>query len=244
MSIFILEDDVIQAQALKRIITDICEEKNVSYEFIFVTKKGEQILEQIPNSISPNIYFLDIEIKKSVYNGFEVAKKIRMIDDTGLIVFITTHSEFAPISYQYMVSALAFIEKMTEPAILKEEIEKCLLKYQELNQKQVIDDYLIVSNSHATIKVPVSDFYYAMTTDAHRLALFTQQRSLRFYGELKEIETSKSQFMRCHQSYVVNLDKIEEIDHTQRELILSNGMKIPVSRRMLKSVCDHWITGL
>ncbi|MGX7262903.1 LytR/AlgR family response regulator transcription factor [Enterococcus crotali] len=241
MSIFILEDDIIQAQALKRLVEEICQRKNIDIETIHVTNKGEQLIEQISKSLTQNLYFLDIEIKKSTYSGFEVAKKIRTIDDTGLIVFITTHSEFAPISYQYMVSALTFIEKMTEPEKLKIEIEKCLIKYQQLNQKQEISEYLLINNSHSTIKVPISDFYYVMTTEAHRLALFTQNRSLRFYGELKEVEQKKNQFIRCHQSYVVNLDKICEIDHTNRELILSNEMKIPVSRRLLKSVTDRWI---
>ncbi|ALS00942.1 hypothetical protein ATZ33_06030 [Enterococcus silesiacus] len=240
MSIFILEDDIIQAQALKRLVEEICQENSINYEEIHVTNKGKQIIEQISKSFTQNLYFLDIEIKKSTYNGFEVAKKIRTIDDTGLIVFITTHSEFAPISYQYMVSALTFIDKMTEPEKLKLEIEKCLVKYRQLNQKQEMNDYLFINNSHSTIKVPISDFYYAMTTEAHRLALFTQNRSLRFYGELKEVERTKNQFIRCHQSYVVNLDKICEIDHHNRELILLNGMKIPVSRRLLKSVTDCW----
>ncbi|WP_086312804.1 two-component system, LytTR family, response regulator AgrA [Enterococcus sp. 7F3_DIV0205] len=240
MSIFILEDDVIQAQALKRLVEEICQEKSINYEDIYVTNKGERIIEQMSKSITQNLYFLDIEIKRSKYHGFEVAKRIRAIDDTGLIVFITTHSEFAPISYQYMVSALTFLDKMTEPRMLKSDVEKCLVKYQQLNQKQVVEDYLIVDNSHSTIKVPISDFYYAMTTEAHRLALYTENRSLRFYGELKEVEHQKSQFVRCHQSYVVNLDKICEINSNERELILSNGMNIPVSRRLLKAVMDRW----
>lgn len=240
MSIFILEDDVIQAQALKMLVREICQEKDINCESIYVTNKGEQIIEQLSKSITQNLYFLDIEIKSSTYKGFDVAEKIRTIDEVGLIVFITTHSEFAPISYQYMVSALTFIEKMTEPDKLKIEIEKCLIKYQLLNQKQEVNDYLIVNNSHSTIKVPISDFYYVMTTEAHRLALFTKNRVLRFYGELRDIENEKSQFIRCHQSYVVNLDKVCEVNSNKYELILSNGMNIPISRRRLKAVTDCW----
>ena len=40
-----------------------------------------------------------------------MAQEIRKYDTQGIIVFVTTHSEFAPISYQYMVSALTFIDK-------------------------------------------------------------------------------------------------------------------------------------
>src|SRR5699024_3955083 len=111
MSIFILEDDVIQAQQLKRMIKTICEKNNLSYNFIEVTSKSSTIIDKMPLTTYIPIYFLDIEIKSEQRKGLQVAQEIPKYDQEGIIVFVTTHSEFAPISYQYMVSAFTFIDK-------------------------------------------------------------------------------------------------------------------------------------
>lgn len=82
MSIFILEDDVIQAQALKRLVEEICQEKSINYEAIYVTNKGERIIEQMSKSITQNLYFLDIEIKRSKYHPFGFGEEgIEISDD-------------------------------------------------------------------------------------------------------------------------------------------------------------------
>lgn len=59
----------------------------------------------------PSPIFLDIEIKGEEKKGLEIAKEIRKKDPHATIVFVTTHSEFMPITFQYKVAALDFIDK-------------------------------------------------------------------------------------------------------------------------------------
>lgn len=44
MSIFILEDDVIQAQQMKRLVEEICEKYMLPFDFIEVTSKVKILL--------------------------------------------------------------------------------------------------------------------------------------------------------------------------------------------------------
>src|SRR5690625_1413678 len=127
MSIFILEDDMIQAQSLKQLVEEICEKYQLPYDFIEVTSKSTRIIEKIPLTTYIPIYFLDIEIKREERKGLQVAQEIRQYDKEGIIVFVTTHSEFAPISYQYMVSALTFICKSLPYDKRYHMFEQCLL---------------------------------------------------------------------------------------------------------------------
>lgn len=46
MSIFILEDDVIQAQQMKRLVKEICQDHQIAYDFIEVTSKSANILKK------------------------------------------------------------------------------------------------------------------------------------------------------------------------------------------------------
>src|SRR5690625_5778749 len=153
MSIFILEDDVIQAQQLKRVVTEICERHQVPYDFIEVTSRSTDLIEKIPSTTYVPIYFLDIEIKDEERKGLEVAQEIRKFDPRGIIVFVTTHSEFAPISYQYMVSALTFIDKALPYEERYNMLETCLLHYQKINKTELPADDFITENAHTTIRV-------------------------------------------------------------------------------------------
>ena len=43
--------------------------------------------------------------------GLDIAKEIRKKDPNATIVFVTTHSEFMPVTFKYRVAALDFIDK-------------------------------------------------------------------------------------------------------------------------------------
>ncbi|WP_242309575.1 response regulator transcription factor [Bacillus cereus group sp. BfR-BA-01331] len=236
MSIFILEDDVIQAQQMKRLVEEICEKYMLPYDFIEVTSKSETIIKNIPRATHVPIYFLDIEIKREERKGLQVAQEIRKYDTQGIIVFVTTHSEFAPISYQYMVSALTFIDKGLPYEERYQVFEQCLLQYEARNKAAITTDDFIVENSNATVRVPFHTVEYIMTDEPHRLALVMLDRIVYFYGTLKEIEIVDERLFRCHQSYVVNTKQMSSYDAKQKMLVLKSGKRIPVSRRLVSKV--------
>ena len=163
MSIFIFVDDVIQAQQMKRLVEEICEKHQIEFDFIEVTAKRERLIEKISQTAYIPIYFLDIEIKNEEYKGFEVAQEIRKYDTNGIIVFVTTHAEFAPISYQYMVSALTFIDKGLPFEERYRMFEKSLLHYQARNRTNRPDDDFVVNTQHASLRVPFHSIEYIET---------------------------------------------------------------------------------
>lgn len=236
MSIFILEDDVIQAKQLKRLVTEICEQHQLPYDFIEVTNRSTDLIEKIPSTTYIPIYFLDIEIKDEERKGLEVAQEIRKFDTRGIIVFVTTHSEFAPISYQYMVSAFTFIDKALSYEERYPIFEKCLLYYQATNKMNLPADDFIVDNTNATVRVPFAEVEYVMTDQPHRLALVATDRIIYFYGTLKEVEQIDERLLRCHQSYLVNKAQIFSFDVREKEIVLKSGKRVPVSRRLIRNV--------
>ena len=236
MSIFILEDDVIQAQQIKRLVEEICEKYMLPFDFIEVTSKSENIITNIPKAKYIPIYFLDIEIKRKKHKGLQVAQEIRKYDTQGIIVFVTTHSEFAPISYQYMVSALTFIDKGLPYEERRNVFEQCLLQYEARNKHLIPSDDFIVENNNATVRVPFHEVEYVMTDEPHRLALVTLDRIVYFYGTLKQIEFVDERLFRCHQSYIVNTKQLSFYDAKQKMIVLKSGKRIPVSRRLVSKV--------
>lgn len=236
MSIFILEDDVFQAQSLKRSIEEICSAQHIPYNFIEATSRYEHIINKIPSCTYLPIYFLDIEIKHEERKGLEVAQEIRKVDPHGIIVFVTTHSELASISYQYMVSALTFIEKDQPHPERMQKIAACLQHYVTKNKVEHKEDYFFVENAYTSVKVPFHTIEYIMTDDPHRLKLITTNQLIQLYGSLKELEQIDSRLIRCHKSYLVNVQQMKELDVSGQQVILMSGKQVPVSRRMMKKM--------
>lgn len=236
MSIFIYEDDIIQAQHVKKLVEEICVKQEIDYDFIEVTSRVENIIEKIHHTKRLPIYFLDIEIKSEERKGLEVAQLIREHDQNGIIVFVTTHSEFAPISYEYMVSAYTFIDKGLPYKARFKLFEQCLLHYKERNNANVATDDLTIENKHTTIRVPFATVQYVKTDRPHRLTLVTTERHINFYGAIKNVVDLDKRLLRCHQSYVVNTEAIDYYDASSRRIMLKNNEEIPVSRRLSRTV--------
>lgn len=236
MSIFILEDDVVQAQSLQTQLASICQQQHIAYDNIVATSKADEILTHIPHCSYTPIYFLDIEIKQDTRKGLDVAREIRKRDSQGIIVFITTHAELAPISYQYMVSALTFIDKNAPLEQRQRVLTDCLVHYKERNGHIAAADYFIVENAYTTVKVPFASVEYVMTDEPHRLQLVTTEQFIQFYGALKDIEQLDTRLLRCHKSYVVNTMQLQAFHVKPQRVQLKSGANIPVSRRMVTTI--------
>lgn len=236
MSIFILEDDLYQAQRMQQMIQEICEHQEIPYNFIEVTSRADEILSKIALCTYTPIYFLDIEIKQETRKGLDVAREIRKIDPHGILVFVTTHSELAPISYQYMVSALTFIEKDLPYETRRELITQCLANYVAKNEALIDEDYFVIDNAYTTIKVPFATVEYVMTDEPHRLQLVTTNQLIQFYGTLKDVEQMDARFVRCHKSVLINKMHVQQLDTKQQVVYLTSGKQVPVSRRMVKTM--------
>lgn len=226
-----------QAQNLKTLVEQLCAQQQISYDFIEATSKADEILAKIPHCRAVPLYFLDIEIKNDARRGLDVAREIRKIDHRGIIVFITTHAELAPISYQYMVSALTFIDKNATFEMRKQQIAMCLAHYRERNETiQEAEDFLLIDNAYTTVKVPFQTVEYVMTDEPHRLKLVTTTQLIQFYGTLKEIEQLDARLVRCHKSYVVNKEQLQAYEAKQQLVLLKSGTQIPVSRRLVPHI--------
>lgn len=234
MSVFIFEDNPIQGERVKQLVTEKLMQKKVEMEVI-ATSRLDNILQQLTFTESLNLYILDIEIKSDKLAGLDAAKKIRELDQRGVIVFLTSHSELAPLSYQYMVSALTFIEKKDWQTI-SDSLDQVIAHFLGQLQDEAPEEMLVVENEQTTFQLPLSEVLYIGTVEAHRLELISTKRYVQFYGSLKEFEQGQKNLVRCHQSYIVNLAHIRSLSQKEKQIELSNGEKIPVSRRFFSKI--------
>lgn len=240
LNIFILEDDFFQQSRLEKAIKSGVARNNLKYRHINIFGKPHQLLEAIKEKGNHQIFFLDIQIKEETKKGLEVAKQIRELDPNAVILFVTTHSEFMPLTYRYKVSALDFIDKTMNDADLQEAVDSVLVHTYENISHTVSESAFVFKNANSHIQVPFSDIlYFETSTTIHKVVLTTKSGHMEFYGKVSDIAKTDDRLYQCHRSYVVNPENIVEIDRTNGIVHFENGKICYVSRLKLRGLVDR-----
>lgn len=238
MNIFILEDDLFQQQYLKRMIERIIKQNLWTCTKLIATSKPKELLAEIANSQNgANIYFLDIEIKREQQAGLELAKEIRLLDPFGQLIFVSTHSEFLPITFKYKLIALDFIDKGFDETEFSKRVEECL-EIAFTNKKELVaSDAFVFKNQHSDFQVPFADILFFETTEiTHKIRLITKNRHTEFYAKLQEIEAMDSRFYRCHRSYVLNVGNIQSVDRVNKLAFFDGEEQCMIARNKVKEL--------
>lgn len=235
MNILILEDDFPQQKRIQQAV----ENSGVKdIQDVFVTSYPEKIIQHADKTSEGNVYFLDLEIRGEQRAGFEVAARIREKDRFGVIVFITTHSEMAPVTFEYQVSALDFIVKDLSQSLYEEKVCSCLIKAKEQIQTLRGEfDYFTFQNKHCSFQVPFHEILYFETSEIpHKLRLVTVNKEMEFYADLKEVEGLDERLFRSHRSYIVNIARIRTVQKAEHLIEFDNGYTCLLSRRYAKAL--------
>ena len=237
MNIFILEDNFLQQTRIENIVKKILVDNKIEYRHFEVYGKPQQLLEDISERGNHQLFLLDIEIKDEEKRGLDVAREIRKLDSQATIAFVTTHSEFMPVSFEYLVSAIDFIDKeLPEPTFIKR-LENVILNVNNNQGRTVSEDSFIFTGSKAQIQVPFKDLLYIETSSiAHKLTLYSKRDIVEFYGQVFEIIEHEPPLFQCHRSFIVNPYNISSIDKENGVVHFQNGSSCIVSRLKIRSL--------
>lgn len=125
-------------------------------------------------------------------------------------------------------------------------LEDCLAHYNHRLGGGSQQDVFTFSNQHTSFRIPYDEILYIQTSENHRLMLVSTKQVIQFYASLKSIEGALKdapQFVRGHQSHIVNADHVREVSKKESMLTLFNGQELPLSRRMHKNVMRVWKKG-
>ena len=194
-----------------------------------------------PNEEVNQLYFLDIDINGIEKKGFEVAQFIRHRNPYAIIVFITSRSEFATLTYKYKVSALDFIDKDINDRLFKERVAECIVYTKStLLENQSVVDYFEYSFKGNDICLPYHDILYIETTGtSHKLRIIGKNFSKEFYGtitDIQEKDKESQRFYLAHKSFLVNVGNIKDIDRKTMEVVFYEEHRCPISRLKTKKI--------
>lgn len=231
--IYICDDDQRILECLRSIIGKIIVINDYDMKIIEATDNPNRILDVRKSKELRSIYFLDINLKNDSYNGFQLAKEIRKLDTRGFIIFVTTHGELMPETFKYRIEAINYIIK-DHIEEMKDQISESLSDINNLIgiEQQDQENYYTVKGVDTVYQIPMKEIFYLEISGSHQVTLHSKYRSVEFRGDLSKIEKELNcDYVRVHQSFLVNREQITLVDKKNNTLRLKDGNEIPISRR-------------
>jgi len=172
------------------------------------------------------IVFMDIFMAENGMNGMDTAKKLKAADEHAVVIFTTTTTEYGIEGYNVSVY---YIVKPVEYNDLVNAMGKC----RHLLERHALSIEITVNRRPLTIRLRDICYVEALQRTcvfATKMGEFTSARAF----EGLELELGGLPFLRCHRSYIVNLNHVETLEN--RDFILKNGERVPISKRSLAEI--------
>jgi DNA-binding LytR/AlgR family response regulator len=164
-------------------------------------------------------------------NGVELAKEIRKSNNKLVIIFITGFTDYMP--YGYDVSALHYLVKPVNEEKLFEVLDKAVG-----NLGKNIET-LAVKENRKDILIPLGDIIY-IESSLNFIVIHTIKEQYKVKMSLAEIESKLgSSFFKCTRSFIVGLRYVHIV--TKKEIILGNGVIVPLGRGLYQDINDALI---
>ena len=224
MKVLLVDDEVRAIQNLSKFLEKYCPEVNVIGEAGSVHEAVLQI-----RKLQPQAIFLDIKMKDGT--GFDVLEHFP--NRTFEVVFVTAFDKHAVKAFEF--SARDYLLKPLDRNEVMRSVNrlKTFLKVYSENQTRPDLDKLIevkTKGGHKLIRLHELEYLEA---DSNYSTLYLQDGSsfLSTKG-LKDYEnTLPANFLRIHQSYIVNIYRIDFYRKSEFEVVMKSGAVTKISRR-------------
>lgn len=226
------EDQIQHQKTIEKFLQEILGENNIEYN-LRIYKSGEELLNNYPKNV--DIFILDIQMEK--INGMDVARKIREIDkNKPEIIFTTSLVEY--IQEGYEVRAYRYLLKPIKYEELKKHILSCIDEV--INKK---DKFILIENKNETYKIKIEEITY-IEIQRKDMSIHTESKVYKTKMTMDKIEKELKNynFYRCHKSFLVNIDYVENIK--QYVAILDNKEEVLVSRHRFKDFKHKFLSSL
>lgn len=178
-----------------------------------------------------DIVILDICFKEE--SGIHTAKKLQQINKNIKIIFITAYIEYA--SDIFEAQPFYFLVKPVDNRKIEEVVGSAI----EAVRREDVRS-LIIQTRDGIEKVKVDDIWY-IESIKRNIIIHELDRQISYIKKLNEVEKLlPDYFLRCHQSFLVNADKVKRLE--SGGFILLNDMRIPISRMRYSEIKNKFLT--
>ena len=224
LQIAICDDLEEERVILSRMLRNYARRQGLSLQVHFFVS-GEELLQSVRRANACQVLFLDIYMPG--ISGVETARRLRAAGYGASIVFATTSLDYGVVSFD--VQAADYLVKPFRQEDVDRTMDWCL---------EHLPDSLRVLPVYAEgerQELPLSSISYVEVL-GHQCHIHTSRQTVVVRRGLDDLEAAigSRDFLRCHRSFLVNLNFVQDI--TGSDFRLSDGTLVPISSGNLSKI--------
>lgn len=231
--LLIVEDEQEHLQHLQSLLTA----NHPDFKLLPPCTSGQQAVSYLKHH-TPGLVFFDIDL--GGLNAFDVLKQLPNRDFE--VIFTTAYNEFALEAFR--IHAADYLLKPIVANELADAIERVVNRphMAPVSSDLVMDEFERLSKRYLTIHekqrvkyIPLAEIIYLEASRNYTIVHFLDKGILQKTTatgclSVYEPQLMRNDFLRIHQSYIVNASEIREFDKTNSTLRLASGISLPVAR--------------
>ena len=190
-----------------------------------------ELLKRITNGqCSKDVLLLDIYMPEMT--GIELARSLRERSDHCQIIFLTTSMAHAIEAFS--LHAAHYLLKPYTKSQLGDALDKAI---------EVVDKarkaYILLKTSVGLQKINMAEILYSETDKHNQIIHLVEGKCLQVRitcCELFELLSGDRRFYKCGSTYIMNLDKITEVN--TKHILFEDGNGLPMQRRQYKELLE------
>ena len=223
MNILICDDDKKDLDRLEGLIRRYDEERHIGAD-VNCYENAADFLADISDHV-PDIIFLDINMEEM--DGLQLAEKVREWNEDVPIILVTAYINYAVDGYK--VSANRFL--------VKDDLDKTFPECMDDICRRISRKakHMIFPCVEGDVDIKLTDIVFIETT-GHKSIIHLKNEEYHLYESMDELESRLKAFgfLRVHQSYMVGIRHISNINNYI--LTLDTGYQIKVPKARYKQV--------
>lgn len=227
LNFIVCDDNKNILDKLSKILDDIFIKNNFDATVVFKSTDAESVY-NFTNSNKTDVLILDINLKSKI-SGLELAQKVREFNKDCYIIFTTGHLEYAMMAYKfktfdYLAKPITY-ERLEDTIVrLFEDINGLPKKYLKIDSKNTLVDE--------------SEIQY-IKRDGMKLIYHTEDRDYEAYSSFNKIQMNlPNNFIRCHKSYVANINNIKNFEPTTNTIYFNNDVSCDIGPKYKASFME------
>ena len=211
---FVLCDDNVQVlNRFNIMLNNIFTKHDYQAEIVFQSPNALEILNYVKDNHT-DVLLLDINLKSNM-TGIDLAKQVRKYNKNLYIIFTTGHLEYVMLAYKvktfdYLAKPITQ-EKLEETIVrLYDDVTNSPKSYISLGNKTLIDQ----------------DEVQYIKRDGMKLVFYTPTQEYQTYSSFNKImRTLPHNFVRCHKSYIANINNIMNVESKTNTISFGEDIK-------------------
>lgn len=227
LNFVICDDNQNMLNKLNKMFDTIFISNNIDASIVLQSTNPEEILD-FAKSHSVDVFILDIQLKSSM-SGLDLAQKIREFNKDSYIIFTTGHLEYSLLAYKlktfdYIAKPIT-VERLEETVLrLVADVNGQPKKYIKIDSKNtLVDENEILYIKREGMKL----IYHTMSQDYEAYSSFAKMQ-----------DSLPSNFVRCHKSFIVNLNKIVHVEPVSSNIYFNDKSSCEIGPKYKKDVLE------